>query len=372
MKKIALYIAALASVSACIYPYSPDISSEVNHTLVVEGEILVGGTSTIKLSYLEPLGGSSNMTPAGRAWIEDENGKTYQSANPSLMTNVISVPTDDAVTGIKYRSVIEVDGQQYSSDWVEPLTPPVIENVHFSADEKDVYVLADINAGNSGSGYVGFTYEEDWEFHADFIPEAEIDPKTWEYNYMIAVFPPYWCYKHANAEGAVLVNYSTTDGTVIKDCVVKTFPRTNSRNHKKYYILVKAYNMSEEAFRYDNYIEELSSVGGNLFSPEPGQMEGNLHCDTDAKQKVLGMVRAAQMSSKRASIRTEFLIEPEPNYRGLVIPRPDEYEHLYYVSNYRPAVTVTVGDEEGLGWGPERCIDCTKDGGTLEKPSFWE
>ena len=372
MKKIALYIAVLAFVQACVYPYNPDLDNTVTQKLVVDGEIILGGTSTIKLSYLEPLSGGSSSLARGRAWIEDEQGNRYKNDNYQSLSNTISIPTEEAPGGRKYRTVIELDGETYSSEWLEPLAPPTIKNIHFSADDRNVYVLADVEAGSAGTGYLGFVFEEDWEFHADFIPEKEIDPHTWEYSMIVRNFPPYWCYKHATSDGTVLANYSSTGGSLAKDCIVQSFLRTNNRNHKKYSILVKAYNMPEEAYRYDRYLEELSEIGGNLFSPEPGQMTGNLHCESKPELEVLGMVRAAQMSSQRASMNAEYLIAVYPDESTFVIPGPADYERLYNVSNYRPIKDVTIDEKSGVGWGPERCINCIAAGGTQEKPSFWE
>ena len=45
-------VAVLLGVSSCIYPYDADISKETDQTIVIEGEVLVGGTTTIRLSYL--------------------------------------------------------------------------------------------------------------------------------------------------------------------------------------------------------------------------------------------------------------------------------------------------------------------------------
>lgn len=373
MKKIIRYITLLFLAQACVYPYNPEIDSAVNTLLVVDGSIIIGGTSSINLSYLTPLGEDPGyQKPHGRAWIEDEEGNTYKSSSPSVLASNISIPTEEAPGGRKYRAAIEVDGLQYYSDWMEPLAPPVIKSVHFRADDRNVYVLADVEAGSEGTGYLGFAYEEDWEFHAEYIPEAEIDPHTWQYNLLIKNYPPYWCYKHFNSQGAVLVNYGSTDGTLAKDCVVQSFLRTNNRNHKRYYILVKAYNMPEEVYRYDHYLQELSEIGGTLFSPEPGQLTGNMHCESKPELQVLGMVRAAQMSSMRASIRTEYMIETYPDDNTLVLPSPEDYETLYYVSGYRPVKSVNRDEGSGIGWGHERCINCIVAGGTQEKPSFWE
>lgn len=368
---ILLYIFLLAAVHACVYPYNPDLQSETGDILVVDGDIVVGATSTIRISYMVPLGGTSVKHPFGTARIEDDGGNVYKSAS-SGFTSTFIINMNDAPEDRKYRAVIEADGNTYISDWLEPIAPPTINDVRFQADDKSVSVMVDVDAGENGTGYIGLSFDECWEFHSDFYPEVGIDPQSWSYFTYISPYPYYWCWMYASSRQVTLANYTILAGTLVKNYAVHSFPRTDSRNHRKYSILVKAHNMSEEAYRYEHYQQEISQSGGDLFSPDPGQMHGNMSCSTDSGQMVLGMVRAARVSTKRAFLRGVYLVSQPADTGTLVLVSEDDMPTYYTNMGYRPAVYISNDEGSGYGWGHERCINCIVAGGTQQEPSFWD
>ena len=137
MKKYVLCIALLAAVSACIYPYDVELDSDPRQTVVVDGEIVVGGTSRINLSYMVPLNSSYvGQRANGMAYIENEAGTIYRPISSALSSTIV-IPMNDAPAGQRYRAVITVDGENYSSDWLEPVAPPVLRSISFSAGSLD-------------------------------------------------------------------------------------------------------------------------------------------------------------------------------------------------------------------------------------------
>ena len=375
MKYLYSALILLAGLGSCTYPYDPDISTETDKTLIVDGEILVGGRSTIRLSYLTELDqvSANVMHPRGKAWIEDDQGNRYNSPSSALASE-ISIPMKDAVAGHEYRAVIEVDGQTYASDWVLANPAPVINNIQFAADEKDVTVYVDVDAEKSHTGYMGFSYEETWMFHADYIPEYVVNPDSWSYSMLMTTWPYYWCYRTVESQQLVLLDYSSLDGPRTKYFPVKSFPRTDSRNHQRYSILVKAYSLSRDTYLYNKRTQELSDIGGDLFSPEPGIMVGNLTCQSEPERKVFGLVLAAEVTEKRAYMNSEFLRVERQDDSFMLAPDPKYPEQLplfYYDMNYRPIKMTVIEGTPVIGWGPHRCINCLEAGGTQERPSFW-
>ena len=375
MKYLYCTLLLLAGISSCTYPYDPDISSETERTLIVDGEILVGGMSTIRLNYLTDLDElNTNLRhPQGKAWIEDREGNRYEAAD-SYLTATIRIPTINAVAGREYRAVIEVDGLTYSSEWVMANPAPVINNIWFDANDKTVFVYVDVDAGESHTGYMGFSYEETWEFHADYIPEYIIDPNSWSYSLLMGTWPYYWCYRTLESQQMTLLDYSTLDGRRTRKYPILNFPRTDSRNHQRYSILVKAYSLSRDTYLYNKRTQELSEVGGDLFSPEPGMMVGNVSCETDPERQAFGLVLAAQVTEKRAFMDGRYLKLERQDDSFMIAPDPTDPDQLplfYYNMNYRPIKTTVIDDQQVIGWGPHRCINCLEAGGTQERPSFW-
>lgn len=364
-------VAVLLGLSSCIYSYDADISKDTDQTVVIEGEILVGGTSTIRLSYLTDLAKTNATHPAGRAWIEDEDGKRYDASNKGLSWT-ISVPMETAPSGKRYRAVIEVDGETYQSDWLEADPKPAITGIHFDSDGRQVTVYVDVDAQACRSGYMGFAYEETWQFHADFIPEYVIDPISWSYKEMMTSWPYYWCYRSNQSLQMVLLDYSTLEGVETKRYPIKTFSCADSRNHQRYSILVKAFALSRDAYLYNKQTQEMSEQGGDLFSPEPGILQGNLVCTSDEGRPVMGLVLAAEVATKRAFINNMYLrVTKQDDSFMIDVPR-EKMPVFYYDMNYRPIKKTTIDEKETIGWGPHRCINCIEAGGTQEKPDFWD
>ncbi len=388
MKKLFAYIFLGVMLGSCIYPYTPELESDPERTLVVDGQILVGGISTFRLNYLTPLtswysllhdspqdgyNGYTSWIPFGTVWVEDEEGNRY-GMQENVPTNYFRIDTGNATLGKRYRAVVEVDGEHYTSSWLDPNPAPVITDITFDADEYNVYVYVDLDSGLEGSGYIGFLYEETWQFHSDFYPEYEVIPGSWTYrNTMESQFEYsyYWCYRTLNSQQIVLLDYSNFEGGQVKKFPIQVFPRTDSRNHKRYSINVKAFALSKEAFQYNKQMQEMSEIGGDLFSPDPGALQGNLTCESNPDKDVLGMVLAGDVTSKRAFLYNTYLIRRPVSFDFVMVTQ-EEMPLYYYDMNYRP-VQETHTEELGtfIGWGPHRCINCVEAGGYQETPDFW-
>ena len=153
---------------------------------------------------------------------------------------------------------------------------------------------------------------------------------------------------------------------------VTSFARTDSRNHQRYSILVKAYSLSRDAYLYNKMTQDISDLGGDLFSPDPGTLPTNLSCQNEPERAVMGLVLAAEVASKRVYMDNSYLIVPKANTSSFVVPSFDDFPRYYNEMNYRPILTISTDTGSGIGWGPLRCIDCIAAGGTQEKPDFWE
>ena len=193
MKKTIIYITAAVLAASCIYPFNPDINTETGRDLVVDGKIVLGGTSTVSLSYIADLNRTkeSSIRPKGKAWIEDSAGNKYESDNNAL-TDKISINTTALPKGLQYRTVVSLDGDIYSSEWLDAEAPPVINRIFFEPDQNYVHVSVNVSVPESRSGYMGFSFEECWEFHSDFIPEFVVNTQTWSYAPLMGTWKFYW------------------------------------------------------------------------------------------------------------------------------------------------------------------------------------
>lgn len=374
MKKIVITALAALLVGACVYPYTPELEEkDLQKQLVVDGKILLGGVSSITVNYLQPLSGASTGIPLAEAWIEDNKGNKFYPENGLTRGSYFTIDTPLGAEDAQYRTVVKCDAETYVSAWLTPDPAPEIINVQFTADEGYVYVKVDLNTHMDRPGNYGFMYEETWEFHSDYYPELFINPDTWEYYQPMGGYPFYWCYRTVASQGLVLLGTESlqTDGGIIRGVPVKSFARTDSRNHRKYSILIKAFALSKEAYDFNRQLAEMSEVGGDLFTPDPGSLPSNVVCESNPGKGAMGMVLAGRSTSKRVFFTSTYYIPRVPVADFVDVAKADMAMY-YYELNYRPVQKTPGPDGYFNGWGPHRCINCVEAGGTLEKPDFWE
>ena len=384
MKNLFLtYFLFLITLSSCVYPYNVDLEDEQKYITVLEGDIIVGGVSTVNLSTVTSL---YDIDPyqgviRGRVRIEDESGRTYEPVDlpkNGLLSRSISIPTYDAPTDQRYRVVAEIEGRTYLSDWVEPLSPPKISAVEFKADEHFVRVYVSMEAGEKATGFIGLTSEETWEFHSDFLPKYDYDQSKRVYVERTLEYPNYWCWTNRYNESLVLVNHSEIPSGEIVSYPYITFTREDSRNHRKYSIKVKARTLDEKTYLFMYNVGINSSGKHDLFRPNPGEMPSNIRCESDPGVRVLGYVSASILATKRVFLDSRYAKEWDRKVGNLLFPNPNNSITMLLGRGFHPIDYMDLYDEyyakviHGMAWGPVRCYDCIAAGGTKDKPDFWE
>ena len=378
MKKYISIIAILLGLGSCIYPYDPDIEGTSDEIVVMEGNIVAGGTSTVNFSRVYPIKRDRLYDPVnGIAWIEDDAGNEYQPSS-QVPSRSVEIPMENASPEHKYRMKAKVGDKVYYSDWLEPTAPPVIEDVSFglSQDSTRVEVAVTVNGGERGTGFIGISFDETWEFHSDFLCQYYLDTLDWSVSPLMGMYPNYWCWK-SSSSGMILMSYAELTTTRLESRVVHTFGRASDRNQKLYSINVHAVNLSEDAFFYISNVGRISEMSGSLFSPNPGEMPSNFRCETDPNQHVEGYVTASIATSFRAFMGGEYYTYPSPSLSSLLIPEDEESYRSLYDTGFYPVDRMTLPAVEpgetvtGIAWGPIRCIDCVVAGGSNKKPDYW-
>ena len=397
MKKILALLAASLSVAACIYPYTPELEEAPEGVLSVDGNICIGSTSIVRLGTLMSLW-STEWKPvdfsSARVWVEDDAGDEYPGTSdygPSFggsyfgtLTPSYTIDTRNAPRDRRYRLCVEALGDRYATDWNDVLPPPRIRDISFSADEEDVHVAVSVDGGEAGTGYALLSYDETWEFHADY--PLDFDVFTYDDNLDSEVdrievaekqstdWSKYWCWRSIDNRLLVPVDYTgrTEDG--FSGYPLMSFSRRDSRNHRRYCINVTAKSISKETYRFLHNLQENTDGGDNLFTPNPGEIAGNLRCESNPERTVLGYAVFSFATSKRAFLDSRY--RKAVRAATLVYPLQKDYVDLWK-QGFLPLAENDDPDynpeEEGpYGWGAPRCYDCTAMGGTKTKPDYWD
>ena len=402
MRKILPLLAVSLCAAACIYPYKPELEEAPEGVLTVDGNISIGDVSTVRLGSLRSLWKSSKTAAlpdlqGAKVWVEDDAGTRYpgtleQSGSAPhsdlvfpepidlyIPSPTFTIHTEDAPADRQYRLCIEALGATYASDWGEIAPAPVIRKIEFLSgeDEELVTVAVSVDGGEAETGYLLLSYDETWEFHAEYYPTFVVNTSSWAIQPGTpAGYENYWCWRSADNHAIYPVDYSGMAEKGVSAWPLTRFMRTDNRNHRRYCIRVKAKTLNEASYRFLKNLEQNTDGGDNLFTPTPGEIAGNLRCESDPGRMVLGYVTIGRTVSKRAFLDSRYYREHAPSRSGIVFPTEANYPAVYY-QGYLPLFPNDNWDrdpaEEGeYGWGAQRCYDCVAAGGTREKPDFWD
>lgn len=354
-------------LASCVYSYDDLPDSSENRYPVFDGSIVIGDKATLTCGWTTGLDGFERnpVDPASLVWyVEDSEGDRYEPLDGTV--DMRNAPADRS-----YRIHAELLENEYESDWQTALDPPEIGEIRFAADATQVRVLTDFTEAEESTGYITYSIEETWEFHVPYVADYSVNPETWQVSVLMEQdLTDYYCWKTQNTHAEYLMDMTHLDGRA-ENVTVNNYYRTDSRNHRNYSILVKVRTLSEKEYKY-RYNQLRNITGGNdLFTPNPGDLPGNISCLTDPDQLVYGYVSLSRMTQKRAFMDDRFQRYVPPGLNGFIILTEDQYPLYYYQLNYRPVKLVTLDEVTGVGWAPLRCIDCTADGGTHETPTFF-
>jgi hypothetical protein len=167
----------------------------------------------------------------------------------------------------------------------------------------------------------------------------------------------------------------TLSSDVISQIKVATITKDDPKMDIKYSMLLRQYPLDQQAYTYWLNVQKNSQSLGGLFDLQPGQLPGNIHGVTNAKDPVVGYISACSIGEKRIFISNDQLLgwqsnpsvncpiqviaPPDPN-NTVYWNYPDTSYQLYYYSSGAMLITF------------KSCLNCTYQGGTLVKPDFWQ
>ncbi len=380
-------------VSACIYPFEAEVSKDVDNHLVIDGDIAVGEESIVNVSRLSPLSGMlppDLRFPAVSVYVESGSGPTI--VGRCISSGRYAVDTRGLDPDGTYRLRIDdiANGKRYFSPWQKPLKSPAITSMFHSLTSDRVDMCASIQAAED-SKYFKVFYQETWEYSADFKPDWMFDVNadtgddnedpTKIYRRPYSSENYYYCWSSASQADYALATVEGLSTDRIEKLVYRTVARTSPRVQIMYSALLDICPLTEDAYVYLDNIQKASNMSGSLFSPTPSDVRGNIRCENDTTEFVIGYVSVYQRVSKRFFLNCEeekIFIRTENPDDFLFFPVADDdgrYNFMqHYYSGKRPVYTKIRDDapsKTNMYWAPARCTDCREAGGTKIKPSYW-
>jgi len=395
MKKIALYLAGLLLTASCIYPFEPE-TPPVDRCLVFEGNLVIGESSTMSVRLLQPLSGSivtatDTWNINGEARVECTDGTVINGVPRLRGSNevafIFNLTNASAKEAYRVWFTDDETKKVYRSNWMKVEKAPLIERIDFVPDDKNVKVRLTLTGPTDDTRYFCWTYTEDWEIHSDFLPlylyRYGVDPyniRGQAYEEIQGEYDKYYCWNRASSKELFVADTRDLNSRTLPARQIAEFGRTTPRCQELYCISVTAYGISADRYAYIHHMNEVSNIQGDLFSPNPSAMRGNLRCEQDSTELVLGYVGVCQTTMTRAFFegtryytgRVDYSVRFFPNLSEPLEAESNEkgYDYFYRLDNRPLYLVADENGDEKMQWAPRRCVDCTVHG-TKNKPSYW-
>jgi uncharacterized protein DUF4249 len=369
--KILTVVVLAAYAFSCVKPFNPPVVTSANlNYLVVDGFIVPGSSTTIKLSRTLNISDSFRFIPELNAqlYIEGLSGSSY-----SFQTGIDGVYTSPSAflsNDDKYRlRILLSDGKEYVSDYVEVKQSPPIDSLTWE-EKEDISIYANTHDPTGKARYYKWEFVETVEYRA--IYESFLEYRDHQIIFLEPDQYRYQCFKFYNSTDISIATSSALSDDIIRRARITIIPNDYSKIAHRYSILVKQYSLTAEAYKYWHVLQANTEQNGNIFDPQPAQLRSNIHNVADPNEPVIGFVSVSNYSEKRMFIRgTQLNHRPPVPYSDICevdYPSPADWDMLMANGLFLPAYFSTG---RGLAIAPAECVDCRLQGGTTEKPPYW-
>jgi hypothetical protein len=397
MKKrwfVLLFLAVAAAVGSCVYDFDPQIDGEGGY-MIVEGNIVIGEISQIRLSYSWSLVDTLATQDAERMRIlyqskmhvEDSNGGRYENDNlAATLSGIIGgspvgyFDMRKADPSLEYRLVIENANGTYASTWARALSPGQIDSLSFEINNDNTLlsICVSTHTDNTEPSFYQWKVDETWEYHAE-------SPAVYKYLYTgdisgeVVPLPDsestYRCWTGSSRSEIMTASSEGLSEDRLVNHKLYSIGNRDQRISVVYQPQVTQMRITEDAYRYWEQMNRNGQDVGGLFSPEPSELRGNVANVNDPSELVLGYVGV--MTVTRSSMYVinnviRFYRYSRTNHILDTLNNPADYLDAY-LTGKRPTYDIwnDMGGWIGYEWWPEYCVDCRMMGGTTRRPPEW-
>ena len=290
----------------CTEPYLLQ-TSDFEEALVVEATLTNEfKKQQIKLSKTYRLEASGpEFISDAEIFVEDDMGNTYNFIEGNQVYE--SENEFQAVADRKYKLTIKTGGKIYTSTQETLTKVNPIQSVEVSDQTINNVRGAEIKVKafdpTNSSKYYRYEFEETYKIIApqtsQFIGTVSIEPPINE-----LILTPRGpeeiriCYSTELSNEILLQTTSNLSEDRI-NYTVRFIPVTNPIIMHRYSILVRQYIQNLAAFTYYSTLKKLSGDQSILSQNQPGFFSGNIKCDSNINEKVIGFFDVSTVSSER-------------------------------------------------------------------------
>jgi len=338
---------------------------------VVDGDILVGDFTRVKLSYTESILDEAGDIPLGvTVMVEAESGKTVSAFAVEDEPGVYLADTRELDMDGKYRLCFSVPGRgEYVSEFKPVMVSPPIDDITWSISRDGTYANIEVTTHNTEKEklYCKWSYVENWESPAVIEPSAEYIPyrgnNGLRYLTPDEILERSQCWSEAISTDVCIANTEKLSENLISESVIRRITNTDTRAIALYAITVTQKALDQQAYRYWDVLKRNTGSVGGIFSEQPTELKGNIVSATNPKEVVVGYISVTTITQMRKFIDWDLLDFYKPGCRSV------QFEGMWN-EKYQEGYRVYAIDEGVPWWSYHRCVDCRVYSNST-KPDFW-
>ena len=375
----------LLMLASCVEEFNvPNTATKMYESeLVIQGRILSGEKSTFYLSMTSAFGSNESNLPIEDAVITiiGQNGYETEMAAYDRIYNHYIINTINLPQNTQYAVKVLYKGETYQSDFQVLQTSPEIDEITYKEKSDGISIHVSTHDDENGRRAYMWTYEEDWEFHAN-INMFGMGPILYNdqiYQGTNIDNPYYFCWGHNDSYNIHIYSTEKLKENRVPEYKLLEIPIDDIRISYIYSILVKQWSLSDEAYNYFRIQKLYTEESSGLFTPMPTEVQGNMKCTSNPDINVRGYVLASTITSKRL-----FIYEKDLNisseYENCQRSTPANYMDgkwkiwwMERILNGQAIASVPNGylDDNSVLYHTE-CFDCLQtEGATKKRPDFW-
>ncbi len=365
---------------SCVVPYEPAALTDREGYIVVEGNISLTSPFTIQISRSAGISsvqsGAKNIKyeRTANVYVRDRQNNTYAPVSVSQFGEYLfDFSSQDPDPTGEYQLVIHsgLDGNTYESEFEQATLSGTME-LSYVKDEtaQEFRILVNSHDPGKNSRYYYWTYIETWDYVSRIRSDCYFNGikvvKVQEPSYM------YRCWKSEPASDILLLETTNLSEDRVKDFPIRKIPYKNIRISQHYSIEVTQTILTPQAYEYLETMRKNSNDVGDLFSPQPNEIRGNIRCVNDPDAFAIGYISVCNSGRQRLSVDCTELPEVYETLLEDTImslkSRPYDLSILVGLC-YSPYM---IDEQMGVSfWNLTRCVDCRYFGGEPVRPSFW-
>jgi hypothetical protein len=381
LKISTILLLLLLTMGQCKQTYVSPYTPPVQGYLVVEGFIAGNAPTQFTLSRVIKLSGDSTipLEIGAKLQVEGTDNSVYPLAETAGgIYTANSLPLNPT---LKYRLRIKTtNGETYLSDPTPYRVTPAIDSVNWVQDPSGVTIYANTHDPANATRYYQWDFTETWEYHAAEYSGVAFRPNGSSTGQdTVSERAPseliFVCYRGDNSTPLLLASTTKLAQDVVYRQKLQVIPTGSQQLGVEYSILVRQYALTDSAYNFLSLMKSNTESLGSIFDAQPSELVGNIHSLTHPGEPVVGYVSAGTIQQKRIFISVLQL--NSWNYSFVcagpdTLVTPDKMDHFFPGGGWVPLFR-QYGPFGFIGWmaNAEYCVDCTFQGGTTTKPSFW-